>query len=123
MSKLVPCLSNKELRTIIYADTTLPQDEWHLEYPYDLKDEALRDLLKNVKSNRAKGGNFQIKFIAKKERFGSITILKKHWNRPGNAYSQQLLIPQKFYGRRTNTTFASQKTMTLLPKTIMSEIR
>jgi hypothetical protein len=38
-----------------------------LDYNYDLRDEALRDLLKNIESNDAKGKTYKIQFKSKKD--------------------------------------------------------
>ena len=58
---------------------------------YDLRDEALRDLLKNYDSNFAKAQNnehsFTLKFISKKQN-QSISVLSKKWNKKNNFYSE-----------------------------------
>lgn len=65
------------------------ENKWMLDYHYDLRDEALRDLLKNIKSNKEKGGRFEIHFKSKKDlkkKNTSISVLKKHWNKKNNFY-------------------------------------
>ena len=59
------------------------ENTWMLEYNYDLRDEALSDLLKNFKSNDAKGKNYKIQFKSKKDEIikgVSLSILAKYWN-------------------------------------------
>ena len=59
---------------------------WMLDYHYDLRDEALRDLLKNIKSNQAKEKNFKMKFKSRKDEYikgASISVLSKHWDKNG----------------------------------------
>ncbi len=74
----------KELRDkIINKHNYTNDNEWLKEYDYDLKDEALRDLLKNIKSNKAKGGFFKIKYKSKKLNIDSINVLSKKWNKKG----------------------------------------
>ena len=48
--------------------------------PYDIRDEAMNDLLKSYSTNfAAKRTKFKIKFRSKKDRQQSIAILSKHW--------------------------------------------
>jgi IS605 OrfB family transposase len=66
------------------------ENTWMLDYHYDLRDEALRDLLKNIKSNKSKGVKFDIKFKSKKSmkyNTESLSVLNKYWNKPNNFYS------------------------------------
>ena len=70
------------------------ENTWMLEYNYDLRDEALRDLLKNIKSNKAKydnsGVKFDIKYKSKKmekQKGTSLSVLAKHWNKKNNFYA------------------------------------
>lgn len=61
-----------------------------LDFDYDLRDEALRDLLKNYKSNLAKKSQFEIKYRSlKRERTkgASVSVLSKKWNKNNNFYS------------------------------------
>lgn len=62
------------------------ENRWMLDYDYDLRDEALRDLLKNFKSNRAKGKSFQLHFLTKKNS-QTLSVLGKKWNKKNNFYS------------------------------------
>ena len=49
-------LDIKTLRTkVINNKLYTKENQWVLDYDYDLKDEALRDMIKDVKSNLAKG--------------------------------------------------------------------
>ena len=81
----------KELRAAVINDINyISKNKWVKEYHYDLRDEALRDLLKNIKSNIAKGEIFNIKFKSRKDEYTkniSISVLKKHWNKKNNFYS------------------------------------
>ena len=58
--------------------------EWLKEYDFDLRDEALRDLIKNYKSNFARrssqGGTFTIKYRKRKAggNLRSLSVLKKN---------------------------------------------
>ncbi|RHZ70779.1 hypothetical protein Glove_267g56 [Diversispora epigaea] len=53
-----------------------------LETPYDIRDEAMNDLLKSYSSNfAAKRKKFKMKFRSKKDQQQSIAILSKHWGK------------------------------------------
>ncbi|KAK9491638.1 hypothetical protein V1508DRAFT_421496, partial [Lipomyces doorenjongii] len=52
--------SQKELRAVLLnskTNTLNETEKWLDEYAYDLKDEAIRDFMKNYKSNMAKYKN------------------------------------------------------------------
>ena len=60
------------------------------DYDYDLRDEALRDLLKNIKSNEAKEKSYEMKYKSKKlenKKNESISVLSKKWNNKRGFYS------------------------------------
>jgi putative transposase len=57
------------------------------DIPYDVKDEALRDLLKNYKSNFAKGKHFKLKFRSRKFSTESFNVLSKHWSHKKGHYA------------------------------------
>ncbi|CAG8619909.1 14009_t:CDS:2 [Gigaspora margarita] len=62
--------------------------KWVLEPPYDIRDEAMNDLLKGYTSNfAAKRKNFKMKFRSKKDPQQSIAILSKHW---GKSHAESL---------------------------------
>jgi IS605 OrfB family transposase len=67
------------------------ENTWMLNYDYDLRDEALRDLLHNYKTNFAKSKKskkaFDIQFMKKKQGRESISVLSKKWNKSRNFYS------------------------------------
>lgn len=67
-------------------------NRWVLETPFDIRDEAMHDVLKAYNSNFAKGKEhvFQIKFKKKKQPSDSIAILSKHWKGSG------ILFPRMF---------------------------
>ena len=53
--------------------------KWILETPYDIRDEAMNDLLKGYSSNFATNHKkFNMKFRSKKDSQQSITVLSKH---------------------------------------------
>jgi len=53
--------------------------KWVLKTPYDIRDEAMNDLLKGYSSNfAAKHKKFKMKFRSKKDSHQSITVLSKH---------------------------------------------
>ena len=58
------------------------------EYNYELRDDAIKTLYENYKSNFKKGTHFEMHFKSlkgiKKE---SISVLRKLWNKPNNFYS------------------------------------
>src|SRR5437762_14386672 len=64
--------------------------KWFLkvETPYDIRDEAMNDLLKSYSTNfAAKRTKFKIKFRSKKDRQQSIAILSKHWGKSRGVYT------------------------------------
>jgi len=64
------------------------ENTWMLEKSvYDLRDEALRDLINNLRSNLAKGTKFSIQFKTKKDPIQSLSILGKYWNKPNSFFS------------------------------------
>ncbi|KAF0409670.1 recf/recn/smc domain containing protein [Gigaspora margarita] len=65
-----------------------PELRWILETPYDIRDKAMNDLLKEYKSNcAANRTNFKMKFRSKKDPQQSIAILSKHWGKSHGEYS------------------------------------
>ncbi len=80
-----------ELRkNIINNSNYETENSWMLQYNYDLRDEAMRDLLKNLKSNQAKDKSFKMKYKSKKDmtvKNESISVLGKYWNKSNNFYS------------------------------------
>ena len=86
-----PDASIDELRDKIVADSNFQtENKWMVSANenignrknsvFDLRDEAIRDLLKNIKSNKAKGGNYELKYKSKKNN-QSISVLDKYWNK------------------------------------------
>ena len=62
--------------------------QWVLETPYDIRDEAMNDLLKSYSSNfAAKRKKFKMKFRSKKDQQQSIAILSKHWGKSKGVYT------------------------------------
>lgn len=93
-NKCLECIKNgtckpalKELReNVINNKNFQKENSWMLNYEYDLRDEALRDFLKNIKSNFSKGRSFNMKFLNKKTS-QSLSVLSKKWNKKNNFYS------------------------------------
>jgi len=71
-----------------------PKTMWVTEVPYDIRDEAMRDVLKAIDSNRAKqkktsNYHFELHFRSRKKNLSeSITILKKHWTHKTGVYAK-----------------------------------
>ena len=65
------------------------ENEWMLEYEYDIRDEALRDILKNYKSNIAKGEKFKLRYKKKvnDKKHCSMSVMNKKWNKTNNYYA------------------------------------
>ena len=83
--------TKKSLRAkCLNEDASLP--EWVYETPYDVRDEAMNDLLKAFVTCFAKDEKFQMKFRSKRDKTQSITILKKHWGRKHGAYAFLLKV-------------------------------
>ncbi|KAK9324823.1 hypothetical protein V1517DRAFT_365833 [Lipomyces orientalis] len=85
------CAAVKELRGVLLNSETNTLDDnekWLDQYEYDLKDEAIRDFMKNYRSNMAKYQKdkkdkkpFTLRFRSKKAPTQSLSVLKKKWNR------------------------------------------
>lgn len=87
VNKKVAKLTRKDLRDkIINNKNFQTENTWMLDYEYDLRDEALGDLLNNYNSNFAKDKSFDINFISKKQP-QSLSVLSKKWNKQNNFYS------------------------------------
>lgn len=82
----------KELRKKVINNCNFKtKNQWVKNFHYDLRDEALRDLLKNRDSNLAKGNLFKLQFKSRKDNYTkkvSLSVLKKHWNKKNNYYSE-----------------------------------
>lgn len=62
--------------------------KWVLETPYDIRDEAMNDLLKGYSSNfAANRKKFNMKHRSKKDPQQSIAILSKHWSKSRGEYA------------------------------------
>ena len=61
---------------------------WVLETPYDVRDEAMNDVLKAIKTNfAAKRTHFELKFRSRKDASQGIAVLSKHWGRKRGVYA------------------------------------
>jgi putative transposase len=78
----------KSLRTHVINNQNFSENNtWMLDYEYDLRDEAVRDLLKNIKSNKEKGKKYTLKYMNKKNNSESLSVLSKKYNKRNNFYS------------------------------------
>lgn len=81
-----------DLRTNVINNSNFEiENVWVKEYEYDLRDEAVRDFIKNINSNIAKGGKFELKYKSLKDQKSkgfSISVLKKKWAKRKNFYSE-----------------------------------
>lgn len=74
------------LNEALFKDTALA---WVLKTPYDVRDEAMNDLLKAYATNFAKQRQsgkrhqFTLKYRSRKDETESIVLLHKHYKRPG----------------------------------------
>ena len=76
------------------ADSPLLREHpWLAETPYDLRDEAMADLLEAYRTNFAAGrAHFDIKFRSRKDKSQSLRIRAKHWNRRSGQYASILNV-------------------------------
>lgn len=75
-----------ELRLNIVNDVNYKSDnKWMLDIRYDIRDEAVRDLLMNIEKNLNNGGRFNMRFKRRHDE-QSISILKKHWDKRRGSY-------------------------------------
>ncbi len=88
--KVTPALLRQEL----INDEALDRHgwQWAKAIPYDVKDEALRDFMKALKSNFAKkkanpNHHFEMRFKSKKSCRDNFVIHKKHWKAKRGFYS------------------------------------
>ncbi len=62
--------------------------KWVMETPYDIRDEAMNDLLKGYSTNfAANRKKFKMKFRSKKNPHQSIVIHSKHWGKTHGEFS------------------------------------
>jgi len=86
-------LTKKILRSqFVNKDTKESKPDYVSSVPYDVRDEAMADVLKNIKSNCAKIKNktiqrFQLSFRSLKHSSQSVVIRKKHYQRKNGMYS------------------------------------
>jgi len=88
-------LRSKFINNINYKNN----NTWMLDVHYDIRDEAMNDLLKNYTSNFAKSKNsgkkFTILYKSKKNRKDSIAVLSKYWNNSSGMLSKTLTSMMK----------------------------
>lgn len=82
-------ITKKELRSLcINKESLLVQsNSWLENTPYDVRDEAMIDLIKGFSVNFGSGKKFKMKFRSKKDRQQSIVIHHKHFKHKKGAYS------------------------------------
>lgn len=91
-----PDASIDELRDQIVADSNFQtENKWMISENealgnrknsgFDLRDEAIRDLIHNIKTNKAKGKKFDLKYKSKKDN-QSISVLGKYWNKGDKSF-------------------------------------
>ena len=80
--KTKKCKANQtDLRKhLINNENYKNENTWCLDYHYDLKDEAMRTFLHNIKTNEEKGKPYTLSYKSKKNK-DSISVLGKHWNK------------------------------------------
>jgi len=78
--------SKKALRALCVNNDLWASDEleWVKDTPYDIRDEAMNDVLKAYKTNfAAKRTQFIVNFKSRKAKSDSIALLAKHWKASG----------------------------------------
>lgn len=91
-------LKLQELRNVFVKNGTrfLKENPWLSDCPFDVRDEAIRDLVKNHASNQAKQRlhpalRFELHFQTKRSGTGSMSFLLKHWNASRSEYYSGVL--------------------------------
>ena len=84
------CASLRDLRAYAVNDDSpaVTAHPWLKETPYDVRDDAVRDLIKAYKALRKQGKAFDLKFRSRKDASQSITIHHKHWKHKRGAYTE-----------------------------------
>lgn len=75
-------MNKKTLRQLHIKKEAIEKEfPWLEDIPFDIRDEAMNDVLKALKATLAKKDvkHFQFKFRSKKDETQSIVVLKKHW--------------------------------------------
>lgn len=113
-SQRVPC-KLQDLRNAFVKKGCpfLQKHTWAEEnVPFDVRDEAIRDLCKAYKSNFAKlragyNTHFKIKFQRKRGGYGSMSFLKKHWGAKDRTYFKRTL--KQWTGSEAGTRIGSRE--------------
>lgn len=80
-------LNEKNLRKLfINNENYKTENSWMLDFNYDLRDESMRDLKHNFKTNFCKKEFFKIKYKTKRSS-KSLSVLSKHWGHKKGFYS------------------------------------
>ncbi len=83
--------NKKELRALCINKDAFgegKQNQWVLETPYDIRDDAMIDVVKAVQSNlAAERSKFTLKFRSLRDESQSLTVHKKHWCHKRGGYS------------------------------------
>lgn len=78
--------NKKSLRSFcVNNDALIEEHKWAVNIPYDIRDEAMADVLKAMKSNTGK--KYHLKFRSRKDASQSLVVLKKHWRHKNGKYS------------------------------------
>ena len=95
-------MNKKEVRARLINNEELQEHEWAKDTPYDIRDEAMNDMLKALQATRAKEDlkQFDFKFRSKKDETQSITVLKKHWGHASGVYAH-VFNSRALYGPQT----------------------
>lgn len=81
--------TKKDLRDYCINSSTLKERgfDWVMEVPYDIRDQAMNDLLKAYKTCFSKGEQFRMRFRSKKNSQQSIVIRPRDWARKRGEYA------------------------------------
>jgi len=77
-------MTKKALRARCVNKNALTEHEWVTDIPYDIRDEAMNDLLKALKNELKAKKDLKkntFKFRSLKDETQSITVLEKHWDK------------------------------------------
>lgn len=95
---------------------------WIEETPYDVRDTAIRDVMKarqhEIKKYRKTGKNFTLHFRTKHDRTQCIDVLKKHWGKTRGVFSSIFHASKLKQARKNHTTSRKRRRRWKLPETL-----
>ena len=99
--------SKKELRNYCLKSTSeiIKMNTWTSNTPYDIRDEAMCDLLKAFKTCFSVGEKFKMKYKRKKDNTDSIVIHLKHFNASRKREKKEQLSKSKAKQKEKKETF------------------